>query len=82
MLIHYKLQKANEISVKFPYVLDKEAQQELMSMLKEDNLSKKERKSVLAAIQALKSGEMKQREQKLKQVRVVGMCSIYSKIPP
>ena len=68
--------------MKFPHVLDKEAQQELMSMLKEDNLSKKERKSVLAAIQALKSGEMKQREQKLKQVRVVGMCSIYSKIPP
>jgi superfamily I DNA and/or RNA helicase len=42
-------------------------------MLREDNLSKTERKSVLAALQALKSGEMKQREHKLRQVRVVGV---------
>jgi hypothetical protein len=52
---------------------DKEAQKELQSMLRDPFLSPSEYKTVKETLESLKSGDMKKREEKLQQVRVVGM---------
>lgn len=60
---------------------DKETLQDLKAMLKEPHLSNEEFKKIKQSIQAVETGEMRKREQQLKEVPVVGVTCAASIFP-
>jgi len=61
---------------------DKEAIKELQSMLQEEQyLGESDRRDIKRNLEAIKTGEMRKREKRLKEVRVVGVTCVASLFP-